>query len=49
MASTTLDQEHRPAGAGTVWRRAARWGFWFFFLKGIAWLAAPLVAWQAIG
>lgn len=25
------------------WRRAGQFGFTFFFIKGLAWLASPLI------
>ncbi len=37
--------------ATPAWRRrlarAGRLGFWFFFLKGLAWLVVPAAVWVA--
>ncbi|HSO06061.1 MAG TPA: hypothetical protein VLW45_02415 [Pelomicrobium sp.] len=37
----------RSAGRATLWRRAGAAGFAFFLVKGMAWLAVPLLAWFA--
>ncbi len=36
MTATTIDSRKWLKRAGVV-------GFWFFFIKGLLWLAAPLV------
>jgi hypothetical protein len=41
MIAITTDN---PAGTRTKWlKRAGMAGFWFFFIKGILWLAAAFV------
>lgn len=38
-------QEHAKSIACASWgRRATVYAFWFFLLKGLAWLAVPVVA-----
>ena len=49
MNTTTLDAAHPSTGRLTLARRLARLGFWFFLLKGLAWLVAPLAAWHVVG
>jgi hypothetical protein len=49
MTATTLTVTDRPAGVCNAARRLARLGFWFFLVKGLLWLVAPLAAWMAIG
>jgi hypothetical protein len=46
MNTVTMDSEH---SSQLSWlRRAGLFGFWFFMIKGILWLAAPLVFYYAI-
>ena len=44
MNTDELQRDATPA-----WRRplarAGRLGFWFFFLKGLAWLVVPAAVW----
>ena len=49
MNATTLETAQAPTGQRTWARKMARLGFWFFLLKGLAWLAAPLAAWHVVG
>jgi hypothetical protein len=48
MTATTLTATDRPSGIRATAQRLARFGFWFFLIKGLLWLVAPLLAWQAI-
>jgi hypothetical protein len=48
MTALTLTNARRLSGIGPAARRLARLGFWFFLVKGLLWLAAPLLAWQFI-
>lgn len=36
------------SGRGGMLHRALRIGFWFFLLKGLLWLALPVVLHQAL-
>ena len=49
MNTTALDIPPASTGRRTWAGRIARLGFWFFLLKGLAWLAAPLAAWHVVG
>jgi len=49
MSTTTLISADRPSGFSFSLRRLARLGFWFFLVKGLLWLAAPLAAWHVVG
>jgi hypothetical protein len=49
MTATTLTANGRPSGRRAAAQRLARLGFWFFLIKGLLWLVAPLAAWMAIG
>jgi len=49
MSATTLIPADRPSGFPFSLRRLARLGFWFFLVKGLLWLAAPLAAWRLVG
>ena len=46
MTTLTLEAA-RPTR--TITGRLARLGFWFFLVKGLLWLVAPLLAWLAMG
>ena len=40
---------HARSETGRKWlKRAGAAGFWFFFVKGLMWLAAPLVFYLAL-
>lgn len=40
---------HARSEASRKWlKRAGMAGFWFFFIKGLLWLAAPLVFYLAL-
>ena len=45
IAITTNDA---PSTRAKWLKRAGIAGFWFFFIKGLLWLAAPLVFYYAI-
>lgn len=46
MITTTSNTAH---GTRAKWlKRAGMAGFWFFFIKGLLWLAAPLVFYFAM-
>jgi hypothetical protein len=46
MIAMTTD--NAPTDRTTWLKRAGAVGFWFFFIKGLLWLAAPLVFYFAI-
>lgn len=49
MTATTIDAAPASTGKRSLARRVARLGFWFFLLKGLVWLVAPLAAWHVVG
>lgn len=46
MIAMTTD--NAPSTRATWLKRAGAVGFWFFFIKGLLWLAAPLVFYFAL-
>ncbi len=51
MNTMTIDLEEAAPETrrAVLLRRAAKAGFWFFLAKGLFWLVAPFLAYQAIG
>lgn len=45
---TTITADSAPSLRAKWLKRAGIAGFWFFFIKGLLWLAAPLVFYFAL-
>ena len=45
---TAITTDNVPTPRSKWLKRAGMAGFWFFFIKGLLWLAAPLVLYFAI-
>ncbi len=43
IATETAETESATAEPRSLWQKLVLTGFWFFLIKGLLWLAAPLI------